>query len=476
MPNRILALDLQGSHLTAVVVESSFRSYRFVGHHSTRKDPARPLAEQLREFISRNGITADTVLSALPGDAASYRILDLPFRDRRKLQQTVPFEIESLVPFPLEEAIVDFQVLVRREDGARVFAALAPRRSIEEHLKMLSDAGLDPAVVDFAPLSTLNVLQLFEGDRPGQYAFLHLDQGLGTLALYRNGTLDGLRVLSVVGEPLDSGFLREIVWSLRSFDGGPPTDEAAGLPLLLGGQTPPGLLDRLKHELGFTVQRLEELPLRHVPDDFRAEQGAYASAIGLALREIADAPTLGLNFRRDDFAYHRAQQELRGMLSSLGVLTAVVLVLFFTATFVSYHRLSSHHAALQTAVRSVFTATLPDERMIVDEKMQLTQAIESLRKRTQQLGATPVSPLAVLREVSTRAPEEPRINVEELSFEAEALRLRAKTSSFESVEAVKRGLAESPLFREVQLKEPRTTPDGTVEFRLNILLGKDGSP
>lgn len=65
------------------------------------------------------------------------------------------------------------------------------------------------------------------------------------------------------------------------------------------------------------------------------------------------------------------------------------------------------------------------------------------------------------------------MNVEDLSFEPEALRVRARTSSFEAVEAVKRSLAESALFRDVQVKDPRTTPDGSVEFRLNILFGKE---
>ncbi|MGH7858279.1 MAG: type IV pilus biogenesis protein PilM, partial [Candidatus Binatia bacterium] len=363
-------------------------------------DPQRPLSEQLRDFLARHSVTADTVLSALPGATASYRILRLPFKDRRKLQQTVPFEIESQVPFALEDAIVDFQVLSRGIEGTTIFAALAPRRNVEEHLKTLSDAGLDPEVVDFAPLSTLNILQLFEGDRPGRYAFLHVNEGQGTLALYRDGALEGLRVLTVVGEPLGPALAREILWSLRSFNGGPPGDEPAGLPLLLGGQVPADLVDTLQNDLGLTVQRLEHLPLRHVPEEFRAHQGAYASAIGLALREIAEAPTLGLNFRREDFAYRRAQQELRGTFSRLGVLTAVVVILFLTSTIVSHRRLSNQHEALQEAVRSVFASALPEERMVIDEKMQLMQAIDGLRKRAEPLGAAPVSALEVVREVS----------------------------------------------------------------------------
>jgi hypothetical protein len=50
--------------------------------------------------------------------------------------------------------------------------------------------------------------------------------------------------------------------------------------------------------------------------------------------------------------------------------------------------------------------------------------------------------------------------------------LRAKTSSFEAVETVRKKLAESPLFGDVQVKEPRSMPDGSVEFRLNLLFPK----
>lgn len=476
MPNRILALDLQAAHLVAVTVETSFRGYKFVGHYSEPRDAARPLAEQLRSFIGAHAITADTVLTALPGNAAAYRILDLPFRDRRKLGQTVPFELESQVPFALEEAIVDFLVLSKTAEGARVFAAMVPRQRIEEHLKALADAGLDPAVVDFAPLSTLNVLQLFDGDRPNRYAFVHVSSGQGTVALYNDGCLEGLRVLDVGAGAESAELAREVCWSLRSFNGrAAPAPGAAGsaLPLLVGG-SPPGLEEMLERESAFTVQRLEDLPLRDVPESLRQRQALYAPALGLALREIADAPTLGLNFRRDDFAYQRGLQEMRGGLVRLGVLAAVVLLLFMVSAWISVHQLSTEYAEAREAVRTVFHATLPDKKP-VDETAQLGQAIEELRKRQQQLGVPAgggVSALELLRDVSTRAPAEPRMNVEELTLDTEALRLRGKTSSFEAVEAVKRSLSESPLYKEVQVKDPRTTPDGAVEFRLNLLFGK----
>jgi general secretion pathway protein L len=476
MPNRILALDLQASRIVALVVETSFRGYRFVAHHCEPRDPSRPLAEQLRDVVSRHGLAADTVVSALPGPAAVHRILHLPFRDRRKLAQTVPFEIESRIPIPLEEGVVDFQVLSRSAEGSTIFAALAPRERLTEHLGVLTEAGLDPEIVDFAPLSTLNVLQLFEGERPGRYGFLHVLGSQGTLALYEDGILRQLRVFDADGESCAHALTREIAWTLRSFDGAAPVPEEAPLPLVVGGDPPAELLETLPGRLGLRIQRLEELPLRHVPEEVREQQGTYATAIGLALREIAEAPTLGINFRRGEFAYRRAQQELRETLSRLGILAGVVAALFVLSAFVSYFQLSSRYEELRQAVRTVFTATLPGERVVLDETAQLQQAIEGLRRRQQQFGGGPVSVLEVLREVSLRAPTEPRMNLDELAFDAEGLRVRGRTSSFEAVEGIKRSLAESRLFREVQVKDPRTTPDGNVEFRLVLLFGRGQVP
>lgn len=477
MPNRILALDPHGAHLVAVVVETSFRSYQIVGYFSEPRDPAVPLGEQLRGFVSRHPMAADAVLSALPGTSAAFRIFDLPFRDWRRLQQTVPFELESQVPFAVEDAIVDFQVLAKTGDGARVFAALVPKPRIEEHLKILSEAGLDPAIVDFAPLATLNVLQLFDGERPDRYGFLHLSAGRGTLAFYRDGALESLRVVDVAGEPLAPALAREVGWSLKSLNGGPPAGRAADLPpLLVGGSSEPALLDLLRTQMGLTVQRLEDLPLRRVPAALHGRQGTYAPALGLALREIADEPTLGLNFRRDQFSYRRTQEEIQGVVARLGSLSAAVVVLFFLWQTVSYYELSRQYGELRDVVRQVFHSVLPNVPPI-DEAEQLAQEIRKLQRQQQQLGFGPDGPISVLdtiRQISERAPTEPRMNVDELAVDPDGVHLRGKTSSFEGVETVRKKVAESPLFDEVQVKDPRATADGNVEFRMNLLFPKAG--
>ncbi len=475
MPNRILALDPHGAQLVAVVVETSFRSYQVVGFFAEPRDAEAPLAEQLHSFVTRHGIAADTVLSALPGRAATYRILELPFRDWRKLAQTVPFELESQVPFAVEDAVIDFQILEKTAAGARVFAALAPRAKVEEHLKVFSEAGLDPAVVDFAPLTTLNVLQLFEGERPDRYAFLHVSSAQqGTLALYRGRQLVGLRVIDVAGEAAAPGLAREVAWALKSLNGSLRGNDEAPPPLLIGGASGTELPELLRNRMGLTVQRLEDLPLRQMPAALQGRQGIYAPALGLALREVFDEPTIGLNFRRDAFAYRRRQEELQGAAQRLGVLCAVVALLFVLWQAVSYYELSGQYEQVRAVVRQAFRAVLPSTP-VVDEAEQLAQEIKKLQKQQQQLGfgpSGPISPLEILRQLAERAPTDPRLNVDELAIDADGVHLRAKTSSFEAVEKIRRKIAESPMFADAQVKDPRTTPDGSVEFRVNLSFPK----
>src|SRR5512140_1183285 len=120
MPNRTLALDVGGAAIRAVLVERTLRSQRILGFYGARRGD--DLAADLRALVATHGLRWDEVVSALPGDVVTHRILTLPFHDRKRLDQTVPFELETQLPFELEDALVDYQVLGRDGETATVLA------------------------------------------------------------------------------------------------------------------------------------------------------------------------------------------------------------------------------------------------------------------------------------------------------------------------------------------------------------------
>src|SRR5574340_609601 len=128
MPQRILALEVGAQELKAAVIEKSFRDYRVLGFYHEAVAAEGERAAQVRSFLDRNRVEADTVLSSLPGHLVALRTFFLPFRDRKRLDQTIPFELETQVPFGLDDVVVDYHILQRDDAGTMVLAALVLRK------------------------------------------------------------------------------------------------------------------------------------------------------------------------------------------------------------------------------------------------------------------------------------------------------------------------------------------------------------
>ena len=131
MPNHTLALDVGPHTLRAALVERTLRSQRVLGLYAHPRAPGGDLAGDLRALAAHHGIVWDEVVSVLPGDLVTHRILTLPFHDRKRLEQTVPFELEAHLPFELDDTIIDFQVLGTNDDGtSHVLAVSAPKAAV----------------------------------------------------------------------------------------------------------------------------------------------------------------------------------------------------------------------------------------------------------------------------------------------------------------------------------------------------------
>ncbi|MFN8627757.1 MAG: type II secretion system protein GspL [Candidatus Binatia bacterium] len=499
MPQRILALEVDAHELKAAVVETTFRDYRVVGFYGEPLASTDALSAQLRDFVKRHEAGADTVLSSLPGHLVALRTFFLPFRDRKRLDQTVPFELETQVPFGVDDMIVDYHVLRRDGEGTMVLAATVLREDLERHLSLLRDAGLDPKVVDLAPLATLNVLQLLGAGVPESFVYIDGNPWRTVVAVFRDRHLLGLRTLTPTVAAADGEIeaavagnghaapstahlrelLREIRWSILAFNAGPLDP---GFPCLLAGEGP--LFDQLgvalTREMEVSLHRLGESPLRNIPPALRGEVERFATPLGLALREVSPGGALGVNFRQGEFAYHRGQDELRRALWGTGTLAAVLLALIVTNQYMSYEQLAGRLAALQTGIRNVFVQTLPDVRRVADERTQLKAEIDAAQKRLQILGGlAPVSgatAIDVMRTIATAIPDSTKVDTDEYVMDPEAVRIKARADSFEAVDSIKQQLLNTRYFGDVQVKEVKAAQDGKVDFRLVLTLNKDTAP
>lgn len=508
MPQPVLALEVDAGEIKAALVEASFRESRVLGLY---REPialdGSSLAEQLRRFVARHEIPADaTVLSALPGDAATWRRIDMPFRDRKRLEQTVPFELEAQVPFALDDVVIDYHVVSREKEGSSVLAALVQKEDLRVHLHALQEAGLDPKIVDVAPLAALNALAVSQKEVPADCVFVTGSERRVVVAVYRGGALAGVRsIVTPAARPLPvpqpppaegeepvpapaervdldpddlaRSVFSDLRWSIAALYGGTP---AAHTPCLVWGDGP--LYDRLGAMLAdavdLDVRPWAEGPSRRVAQPWSQQAPAFAVPLGLAMREVLQAGAVGVNFRKGEFAYHRTQDELRAALWRTAALAAVVLLAIFGHTVVEQQRLAARADALRAGIARVFTATLAEVRPGPDPVAQLRATIDADQKKLATLGdVVPIdgaTAIDAMRELAVAVPAEVPVDIDEFTMDTGEIRIRATSASYETVDALKQRIEERNYFGAVEVKNVKSNREGGVAFLLLLQLGRAG--
>lgn len=488
MAQKILALDISAHAVRGAAIESSFRDYKVTGLYEQETTAGQSLSECLRAFLETHDLHADTVLVTLPGGLATQRMLSLPFRDKKKLSLTVPFELESLVPFGLDDVIVDYQILTREKAGSTVMAALVQKSDLERHLSVLSDAGIDPKIVDYGPLCGLNLLNTLATELPETFAYIEVTRYDATAALYRNKQLQGVRAILPPTTSNGDGrrhmsadaLAHELRWTLMVLNGGAIE---GNLPCLLAGEPSDFLADAaraLSETAGLRVVRLESLPLKPMPGVTEGLAPAFARPLGLALRELEPATTLGLNFRRGEFTYKKGQAEIRSQLLKIGSLSALVAVLMLTYLFVSYGLQRARANAFDDRIRSIVADVLPNSAVSPGTAVDALQGeVTAVQTKLGLLADTaPVGNLTaidLLYAMSNAVPKNVTVDVDEYVMDPDSIRVRGRTQSYDNVDTLKKTFEGLPYFREVQAKDVKSASDGKgVDFRLILTLNKPG--
>lgn len=82
----------------------------------------------------------------MPGSEVSFRPMRLPFTDRAKVDQTLPFAIEEEVPFDMANMQLGYRV-EKRGESSEVMAALTVRKVLDGYLAAFKELGMDPRSV-----------------------------------------------------------------------------------------------------------------------------------------------------------------------------------------------------------------------------------------------------------------------------------------------------------------------------------------
>jgi type IV pilus assembly protein PilM len=158
------------------------------------------IAAAVKKLHKEAGISGKEIAISLPESQVFTRTIKFPLLTDQEIESAIKWEAEQYIPIPLNEAIIQHQILERREQSAPpevvVLLVAAPRTLVEKYTKAVQLAGLNPIGVETELLSMVRSLA------PGKGVTMLIDFGAGStdIAIAKDGKLSFSRSIPTAGE------------------------------------------------------------------------------------------------------------------------------------------------------------------------------------------------------------------------------------------------------------------------------------
>jgi len=299
------------------------------------------VAAAIKELIGKGRFTVKRTAIGIANQKVVVRQIDMPHMPEEELQGALQFQAQEYIPIPIEDAILDFQILEETANDAgeqiqKVLLVAAQRGMVNDFVSVAQQAGLDPAVVDLSPFADMRALGTpgtLLGSRDGE-AIIDIGSGITNIVVHEQGKPRFVRILPLGGNDITdalvtamnvdaaeadsvkgriglspesgpvpaegaakvieqraSSFIDEVRGSIDYYLTQPGAARITTVILTGGGSKLPGLHERLSVALHLPVE--EGQPFNHLklgkisqtPDELGRLSAVCAVSIGLAMRE-----------------------------------------------------------------------------------------------------------------------------------------------------------------------------------------------
>ena len=228
----------------------------------------------LRDIMREKGIRPAPLLLALSGQVVFPRFVKLPPVARDKIAEMIRYEAEQNVPFPIDEVVWDYQLIGDASDGEQHAMIVAVKAdNITEAAECVAAAGLDPELVDVAPLALYNCVRYNYPDLTGCVMVLDIGARSTNLVFIEQGRVFS-RTIAVAGNAIT----QEIAKSFQIGFAEAETLKQEHAFVALGGVFSAGddeMADRISKIVRNVVTRLHAEISRSI-NFYRSQQGGTA--------------------------------------------------------------------------------------------------------------------------------------------------------------------------------------------------------
>lgn len=530
---RAAGIELTEDAIRLALVECAAKRTRVLDYAAAAipRDEAKPwkerAADALRELVKGRKIPADRCACSIDTGNAILGEVHTPFTDDAQIARTAKFEMENLIPdHPIEDFVVDFYKSRVGEKETFLLGAALPKHAIRDHLDAMTPLHIEPSSLDLDICAAINALiaaDVVDGNHD-LLILIHGNTKFTKFALIENKRLISLRTMrfSIVfdGEkpaaPETAGtespivvisndesrsfhrldfatqktLIKILARELARFTMSATSSTAPTKIVLSGIYDDPATVEMLRPET--------EIPVAAAGFDgkFAWTPGVAASrdsaaAIGLALK-AAGTDALGMDFRREEFAYRKRFDRIKAGLVSTLLIVNVLLGMIFLKFLGDRDQFVADHGEILNQQEKVFRSVFEKER--IDDRERIFAQMDDLhRQESARIGGgeypIEVSSLVVWRDLFDvlatfgRESQNQKFLDEDLFVALEKIdinqdkkemSLSGTAVNVNCAEALSAAIARKPVFKNVQLGSTQPTKDNKISFKLTATLDPKG--
>ncbi|MBI5468707.1 MAG: type IV pilus assembly protein PilM [Deltaproteobacteria bacterium] len=235
---------------------------------------AMTVTNTLRDLIKAHGVKVKDAVSSLTGHSVIIKKVSFPAMTEDELAESIQWEAEQYIPFPITDVNIDFQILGADTEGRGqmdVMLVAVKKDVINDYTNVIKEAGLNPVVIDVDSFALENMMEINYPVAPGEnIAMVNIGASITSISVILGGLTIFTRSIPMGGNQFTEEIQRQMNISFKDAEEMKVGKKAPGADASL-----PAAIETISTNLAFEVKRSLDFFLG-------GSQGSYVNKIYLS--------------------------------------------------------------------------------------------------------------------------------------------------------------------------------------------------
>jgi type IV pilus assembly protein PilM len=205
------------------------------------------IVDAIVDLLQKEKIKTKDVVTSVSGHSVIIKKISLPQMTEEELEESIQWEAEQYIPFDINDVNMDVQILGEDETDVgqmKVILVAAKKDIINDYTQAITEAGLNPVIMDVDCFAIENMFQLNYQSEPGQTVVLaNIGASIININILKNGVSAFTRDINMGGNQFTEEIQKQLNVSYEEAEalklggelGGPSDTTEAIIPQEVGG-------------------------------------------------------------------------------------------------------------------------------------------------------------------------------------------------------------------------------------------------